>query len=84
MKHKDQDMSLDRMFRVSGETVDIIPIALSIPCFKKLYEADKSPMKDRYAKYLAYIYHMLYYKSPYADSEDKHGDIAEAFIGNRK
>jgi hypothetical protein len=74
----------DKLFIVRDDQPYLNPVGINVPEFKKLWEADKTEEKAQYAKELAYIFHMCDYQSPYFDIDNKHEEVAKAYMGGPK
>jgi hypothetical protein len=70
----------DKVFQMRNDQPYLNPIGINMPEFAKLYKADKSASKSKYAAELAYVYHMWEYDSPYYDLRDKESKIIRDYI----
>lgn len=59
------------LFTYKQDKVEVSPIVLTIPLFKKLHDRDKSKGKINVHKELSYIYFMCDYKSDFNDILDE-------------
>lgn len=75
--------ALKKIFTVIDDVPSITPIGINIPCFKKLYNQDKTADKSSYASSLAYMYHITAFTSPYFDAKNKEQVVAEKFLGTK-
>jgi hypothetical protein len=73
----------DKLFQMRNDQPYLNPVGIHIPEFEKLWDADKSEEKIKYAQALAYIYHMWEYDSPYYDRKNKEEEIVKDFIGKK-
>lgn len=70
------------MFELNEGKVIVDPNKLAVPAFKKVWDSDKSKSKEQAFNYLAYVYYMCDYKSPYANYPDnkRHELICEQIL----
>lgn len=74
-----------KLFDIIGGKVTIHPDALGIPCFKKVWDADKAD-KENATKYISYIVLKNKYDSPYVESmytEDIEPRLKEELFGSK-
>ena len=57
-----------RLFDIQGGKIIIHPDALGIPCFKRVWDADKAQDKERANRIISYIVLMNKWDSPYVQS----------------
>lgn len=74
------------IFELKDNQITIRTEALTIPEFKKIWDADRSKHKDAAFKEFAYIYHSTNYNSPYSNfpEDKKEESIIHDIINDKK
>lgn len=74
------------LFTINDDlSLEIEPIVLLVPEFRKVWEADKTKDKKAAQKKFLYMYHMCNFKSPYANKSgvERHNEIVRDYFNKK-